>query len=378
MSAMRAVLVVTTEDATAQAVADALKPSHRLAAAGICRDVQELSTAIARSGASAAVVDLGKQPERMLSDLQPVVGRFAQTRFVVLAEDSRSDLMLRAMEVGARHYMPRGAVAGMLADVLHRLVPENEPELGEGGAAITVLSAGGGCGATTVAVNLAYELHQAGHSPALLVDADGSYGSAATYLGVSGAYGLTDVLSYSGIIDPHLIATTARTDSRGLHVLLSPATVSPSEPAKMDFDRLPQVLDACKRGYKFTVFDAPRVSMDVAGTLARGSRLTYILCQLVVTDLRVARNMIDAMVSRGADSSLIVPVITRYRKGKAMIGLDEARKCLARESLLTISNDYASAARAINYGQPLAQGSPKALLRQDIRQLALQIAPQTR
>ena len=65
------------------------------------------------------------------------------------------------------------------------------------GSAVTILSAGGGCGATTLAVNLAAELGAIDPSsdPPLVVDLDYHYGAVSTYLAVQGDYGVLDLLN---------------------------------------------------------------------------------------------------------------------------------------------------------------------------------------
>src|SRR6185436_8948194 len=115
------------------------------------------------------------------------------------------ELLLEAMQVGARHFLLKKSVPADLSNVLHRLCPESN--VVAQGAAVTVLSAGGGCGATTVAVNLAAELQalDTDSRPALVADLDAHYGAVATYLGVDGEHGIYDLLTRAGALDGQLI-----------------------------------------------------------------------------------------------------------------------------------------------------------------------------
>jgi pilus assembly protein CpaE len=368
------VFLVTDSPQTDAQVSAAMKSSQRLSKAAVFRDMSTLAAALETSSVPAVVVDLGDGAAKTLSQMAHVVTRFPQTRFVVIADKADSDLMLRAMEAGARHFVLRDRIAAELAKALQRLVPDAVNRVSGRGTIVVVLSAGGGCGATTIAVNLAHELHLVNKEPTLLVDMDLAYGSAATYLGLSGTYSLADVMAYNGTIDANLVTSTSVVHAQGLHVLLSPATVNYAQTAKLDFDRMDEVIQACSAAYRCTVFDAPRLPIDVVATLARASRQTLIVLQLAVTDLRTARAMNQALADRGVKESQIVPVANRYRKGHSMISIDEAVKCVGRNSFVAISNDFACAAKAVNYGQMFDQASTRSSLTRDIHELAARIS----
>jgi pilus assembly protein CpaE len=233
-----------------------------------------------------------------------------------------------------------------------------------------VLSCGGGCGATTLAVNLAAELRLAATESTLLVDMDCWYGGAAGYLGVTASYGLAEVLADGDRLDSHLIQTTAVACGEYFHMLVSPATVNIDNPAPLQHEHLARALQACRKTYQYTVIDAPRVSMDVAARLSRASSMTYLMLELNVEDIRVARAIYSAMTNRGIAPERILPLASRFRGRREMITLAEAQRAIGSTQLGHLSNDYQSVLSSINYGKPLAANSPRSILRQDIQSLA--------
>src|SRR5262249_10425011 len=154
-----------------------------------------------------------QEPHSTLSAVEPLARRFSDTRFIVLSTAMQNDLLLEAMKIGARHFLLKDSIVADLHGVIKRLCPDATPAAC--GQAITVLAAGGGCGATTIAVNLAAELHlktlaESGEArPSLLMDLDAQYGAVAAYLGVEAEYGIFDLLGRSGSIDSQLIQSTA-------------------------------------------------------------------------------------------------------------------------------------------------------------------------
>lgn len=376
MSAPNGVLVVTQETQTAQAVARVISSNEQVVSRGVCNNLDDLLMTLDRAYAPAVLVDIDPKPAQMLSELDHVISRFNGTRFIVISSEQRTDLMMQAMQVGVRHFLLKSNIANELNGVLQRLLPNTGTRNGHGahGSIVTILSSGGGCGATTLAVNLANELHLLTNDPTLLIDMDCCRGGAAGYLGVTAQYGLADVLSDGDRIDSNLIKSTAVQHAGGagdhFHLLASPATVDMEGPLTPQWEHLSRALQKGKDAYSFAVVDAPQATMDVAALLGRASVITYLMLELDVEDIRVARAMYTGLVSRGVPQDRILPLANRYRGRREMITLAEAQRAIGCTQMGHLSNDYKAVLSAVNYGKPLAENSPRSELRLDIQTLA--------
>jgi pilus assembly protein CpaE len=364
------VYVVTEVSDVADAVGSAFEQNGRFALAHVCRDFDELVGRLRQTPAAAVLIDLGPEPKERLARLDLVTREFANTRFIVLVGELDNDLMLGAMEAGARHVMLKDAASRDLANVLHRLVPATSLPAGNAGRVTAVLGTSGGCGATTVAVHLADELPLLSSNPVLLADFDVCYGGVASYLGIQGQYGIADVLARQGEIDPQLIRTTALIRSESMHVLLSPATTRFADPMTMDYSRLADVLDAARQTYHDTVIDAPRVPMPIAVDLARVTDQVLLVMQATVKDIQTAKMMVAGFHNENVPRGHIVCVVNRFHKRKSMVTMDAVRRALPDTALVCIRNDYQNAIKSLNLGQPLAQSAPLSGCRRDIRKLA--------
>ena len=176
MTTPNGIVVVTQEPQTARAVSAAAESADQIPSPSICRDLEELVQNLERAPASAVVIDIDPWADQLLHDLDPIISRFSATTFIVLAKEQRSEWVLQAMRVGARHLVPKDRVSSDLPEVLRRLSQKMASANGSFGSVVTVLSAGGGCGATTLAINLAHELHLLSSEPSLLIDMDCAYG----------------------------------------------------------------------------------------------------------------------------------------------------------------------------------------------------------
>jgi pilus assembly protein CpaE len=370
MNARTNVTLMTPDPTVAAAVASALQSNGHVLIGPAVRDVRELPAQLGRSPVPIVLIDLDPQPQQVLPHLERMVARFPATRFVALSSTVGNDLLLEAMQTGVRRVMVKQTLATELRGVLDRLTAADSSaaDTSGGGEVITVLSASGGCGATTLAVNLAEELSLKQNQPTLLCDLDCAYGAVASYLGLSPRYAVDHVLNYSGQVDPNLIRSTATVHGDRIHVLASPCSTDFAHVETLNFGHLEQVLDAARRAYGVTVVDAPRIPLDAVATLASASSFTLLVLQLTVKDLRTARAMVDALRERGVDADSIVPVANRYVK-RQLISLDEASKALGGMDMLVIRNDYAPAIHGLNFGQPLSQAGPRSSLRRDLQDL---------
>ncbi len=134
-----------------------------------------------------------------------------------------------------------------------RTLRTNVQFLDQPASSLVITSSVRGEGATSVAVNLAMSMHDAGQR-VLLVDADMRARTATTMLGLADAPGLADVLA--GQV--HLAGALQRWGADGLAVL--PAGAPASHPNELlGSSVLPQLLIELNRDYDVVLFDAPPV-----------------------------------------------------------------------------------------------------------------------
>ncbi len=372
MSETNEIVLLTDDHETEKMLKALIAPSDRFGKIDVCGSMRSLGGRLECGSIPIVLVDIDSDPAQMLEDLEPIVNRYLHSRFVVLAKELQGDVMMRAMQAGIRHIQLKDRVSSELMDVLNRLISIT-PAM-QTGSAITVLSAGGGAGCTTLVVNLANELQLTPSKPVLIVDMDYAYGAVATYLELEGAYGIADVLKHEKGIDAELIATTSVRHSDSIQVLLSPASATTPQGDPLRPERLGETIAACKQEHRFTLFDAPRVPIDVAASLAHASEVTLIVFQPVVKDIRITRGLLNALADRGVPTERLKPIMNRYRKRHEMIGLEEVKKALGGVMPQCLSNDYASASRGINYGKLLSSTAPRSALRRDMVQLASQFS----
>src|SRR5215207_8582509 len=102
------------------------------------------------------VLVLSQDPERGLETLRRL--RRSTSRFLLaVGQASDSKLILQALNSGADHYLDEESLETGLEAVLQRLSSKEEVDPPQG-RFLAVLASNGGCGASTLAVNLATAL----------------------------------------------------------------------------------------------------------------------------------------------------------------------------------------------------------------------------
>src|SRR5207302_1500979 len=117
--------LMTSDLQTERQVSAALRLEHGLTVEASCRSLPELVRELSNGPAPAVLVDIDNPgaggPERMLALLDPIISRFADSRFVVMATKPRQELLLEAMQVGARHFVAKESISSDLVGVLNRI-----------------------------------------------------------------------------------------------------------------------------------------------------------------------------------------------------------------------------------------------------------------
>jgi pilus assembly protein CpaE len=368
------ILLVTKDAATVDKIKLALHDSDLVNLAGTCKEVSELRSYLSSKKVQAVVVDIDPDPSRILYELANILISYPKIYIVVVCSHFTKKLALQAMQAGVRHYLEKDTIASELTQELQQLIHGSaKKEAGFGSAVISIFSAGGGCGATMVAINLANELRLVSSKPILVIDLDSFYGTVSTYLGIKSEYGIADVLARKGLIDTHLIRSSAYAYMDNYHVLPSPASIQSSKTKSLEFENLPRVLEACREVYRYTVIDAPRMSESDVTKLAGLSDVVLVVFQLTVKDVNHARSMVLSLTKSGIASEKMMSLANRVKKRGPLVRLEDGKKAVGLKSCQAIRSDWRKAMKSVNSALPLAQVVQKSGLRNDFKKLAAKV-----
>jgi pilus assembly protein CpaE len=256
--------------------------------------------------------------------------------------------IVAAMRAGAGEYLDYNAGAGPLLEALTRFSSSRTRSRGTGGKArvFTFLSAKGGAGATTAAVNTALALQQA-HGNVVLVDF-APVGHAQLHLNLRPSFGVPDALENLHRLDASLLEGLMTTSKDGLHLLAGPQQPYPSVPTPAELARL---FDLLVNHYRYVVVDASSRLDSTTHLLSDLSNAVLLVAQTDVVSLWSA-GRIHAFLEEGAGRNRLRMVLNRYKKipGFSDEDVEHSTRC---KVLWKIPNAFQAISPAIDHGTPV-------------------------
>lgn len=338
----------------------------------VLSDVSRVQQYVERTGVTSGIVDIDPAPKDVLTDLEIMISENPQLCTIVVSENISQELILMAMQAGARHFLQKGSIHEQLSGVMNRLLSHAVTKH-EAGTVLTVFSASGGCGATTVALNLANELRIKSTRRVLMIDLDRCYGAASAFLDVKSEYGIDDLLTYQGKIDRHLIQSSSCSYKEDFHVLLSLPGGAKKSVNEVDPESLKNIIHVCRQTYGYTVIDAPRLDEQTVKVLSELSDFTILVFQLTLKDVKFARSIISMFKDMGLSQDKIIPLANRFKKRGPLIGINDGKRVLGTENVYSIRSDWVNAMNCLNNAKTLAEAAPRSGIRKDFQKLVDQI-----
>jgi pilus assembly protein CpaE len=286
---------------------------------------------------------------------------------VALVPTSDSSLILRCLRQGASEFLLNPYTPEQVEAMLQKiakLLPADK--LGKPASVYCVMPAKGGCGATTLAYNLAYQLNRNGSNRVLLADLDPLSGILSFMLKIKSEYSFMDVLHRSSDIDADLWRSMV-TKNNGIDVLLSPDLMIQGAD---DLTDAGPIIEYARYNYDVVVLDAH-------GAYGAWNLTQCQLCDevmLVTTNeapaLHAVRRVLAYLEANGVGRWKVRVLVNRYRRD---VGVSEEAMAAAldRDVYHFLPSDYEGVQKSLMDGKSIA---PSSSLGKSLAQLAGRMA----
>ena len=311
-------------------------------------------------------------------------------KVVLIAEDVTPAALHQLLRRGADEFVPYPLPEGELRAAVDRLrrlsAPAEEPTKakegvrlsgGGDGVLIAVQGLSGGCGATTLAVNLAWELANVGKDKAprvCLLDFDLQFGSVATCLDLPRREAVLELLGDTEAMDGDSFGQALVTYGEKLHVLTSPADVIPMD--LLTPQDIKAVLNVAREHFDYVIVDMPRTLVQWTETVLLEAQVYFAMLEL---DMRSAQNALRlkrALLAEELPFDKIRFALNRAPKFTDLQGKSRAKRMaesLGISLTLQLSDGGKPVALSGDHGVPMAEQAPKNPLRKELVKLASEL-----
>jgi pilus assembly protein CpaE len=306
--------------------------------------------------------------------IETLLHKSPQTAIYVVCEDNSYETVRNFMRVGAAEYLLKPVSDIDLSSAFQkfrrsRVLPKTSDA--EGGKIYSVFSSKNGVGVTTIAVNLAANIHKITKEPTIIVDLDLVGGDVTTFLNMKPPYTITDITRNIGRANTSLIHGIITKHESGIYVLAEPHHVE--EGVLISGEAVRRVLSLLRTRYKHIVIDTE--SNLTQTTMAALDMSDLILLTFVqsLPGIKNTERYLNYLAKDGIRSNKIRLIVNRYLK-KFEVTIEQAEKLLQQPVFWQIPNDFNTAMSCLNKGIVLEAYAPGSKLNLSIKDLAMTIA----
>ncbi len=203
--------------------------------------------------------------------------------------------------------------------------PEGAELKSRGGRVVTVFSAKGGCGKTTLATNLAAALADSKRGSVALLDLDLAFGDVAIALQLFPSHTIADAVPIGEDLDGPALLSLLTSHRSGLQALVAP--MEPSAADTIDTPLVVHIIDLLREEFDYVVIDTPPALDDNVLAAFDRSDVVALLATLDIPALKNLKLTLETLDLIGFSRDRLKIVLNRS-DSKVGLALAEVEKTL--------------------------------------------------
>lgn len=294
---------------------------------------------------------------------------------VIVLRDADVTTSRRLMREGAADVLTAPVSEPALTLSLERLLAAGATSThpkSKAGEVVAVLKAGGGVGATALAVQVAGLIAQRGAGGVCLADLDLQFGGAALYLDLPEAVTITDCLS-SGSLTETPFAEALATHRTGARLLAAPRDMVALE--TLTPPDITALMTGLRRDFPLTIVDLPSAWTAWTNQLLNLADRIVLVTHLSVPHVQMAKRQLRILASQQLENRPLILVCNALSPDQsASVSIKAAERALERTFDVVIPEDRKTMTAAINQGVELSAIRRGTKLEKAITELADKVA----
>lgn len=319
------------------------------------------------------LLELPDNASETMDAVRRIKDEFPETGVILSRANPSPQLILSGMRAGAQEFVGR-PIDG---PELEKAIGHVRRQMARAGAAgtprgrvVSVFSAKGGVGGTSVCVNLAVALAQRNDGRTALVDLNFQMGDLGLMLNQPPRYSLTECFVDARVDESRLRSVLSEHES-GVAVLT--VATSPEIGEEITRDHIVDLFASLSTLFDHIVVDVGRQLDDRTVEVLELSDEILLLSTLDLPAVRNASRYLAMFDRLDLDRDRVRLVLNRCHK-KAHLGVKDIEAALGTTVFWALPNDYEPVATGIDHGEPAVLRSRRTRIARSLRELAAAIA----
>lgn len=373
-AANRRIVLVSADRAFVQEMRSAFAASEAIELATVEVAVTELRGEVQEADCGAVIVDMDASRLEEIEALQRIMRRLdGRVPVVVVTQEFNAAAVRILVQLHVADFLVKPiAVADLVRSCIRALQGPGRAENADS-QIYTFMPAAGGVGATTLALQAAWQLHHSLSRPAstCIVDLNFQQGSCAEYLDLEPLFDIAEIENQPERLDRQLLDVMLSKHESGLCVLAAPT--QPTEMRSFETDVVLRMLDLVSAYFDNVVIDLPRTWFPWTPTVLLGSNRLFLVAEMTVPCLRHTQRLIKAIhetVGREVEPQVIV---NRFEQRGAGNGVrqSDVEEVLGSHFVGGVANNYRLVREAVDRGVPLQAVDAGANVIHDLKRIIL-------
>lgn len=318
---------------------------------------------------SVVIIDIGKKDldnEALLSEI-----KLYTTKIIVTSLDYSTDMIIKAMRLGAKEFLPKPVIKDDLKQILTRFSVQ-EYDNNKASKIISIFSNKGGIGKTTIAINVAAELAKVTRDKVALIDLNMQLGDVSTFLNLDSTFDINYVIR-NLLNSPKevILQTFQKYKNSGLYVLADPSYIEQTK--TISVSQIDKLLKVLQKTFSYIVIDMP-ASID-SNTLKILDESDKILFTTIVNipAIRNAQRCMALFNSRNYSKNKVKIIVNRFMENDE-IKPEDVENTLNESIYWKLPNNYFSIMEAINKGIIISEVNTNSNIAESFRGLATKLS----
>jgi pilus assembly protein CpaE len=297
------------------------------------------------------LLEIGEPGDVGLSLIPDLLRLDAKLPIIVVLPSNDPELVLRCLRQGASDFLIPPFTSDQVEGAIQKVSRLQPSQTSSHGKVYCIMPAKGGCGASTIASNLAYQMRRA-DKRILLADLDPLAGTLSFLLKIKSNYSFMDALARSHDIDADLWKAVV-TSRNGIDVMLSPEVMTEGMSELKDAS---SIVEYARGTYDIVVLDTGGVYGDWNLSQAQLADEILLVTTNELTALQAVQRSMSYLDANNIGRFKLRLVVNRYDRHTGL-SKDVIGTALHTDIFHIMPSDYDAIQKSLMEGKPMGHAT---------------------